>query len=59
MEPRLIAAYALILLLAIFAAAVIGYLYHHSHARSYARHLRREALGRARRAAESKHIPPG
>jgi hypothetical protein len=56
MEPRLITAYLLMLLIAIFVAAVIGYLYYHTHARSYARHRRREAL--ARRAAEREHVPP-
>lgn len=58
MEPRLIAAYLLMLLLAIFVAAVIGYLYHHSHTRSYARHVRREALVRARQAADREHVSP-
>jgi hypothetical protein len=59
MEPRLIVAYSLMLLIAIFVATVIGYLYYHARARSYARHLRREAREYARRAAERKQAPPG
>jgi sensor histidine kinase regulating citrate/malate metabolism len=57
-EPRLIAAYLLMLLIAIFAATVIGYLYYHAHTRSYARHLRREAREDARRVAERKQASP-
>lgn len=55
MEPRLITAYLLMFLFVAFVAAVIGYLRYHTHARSYARHLKREA----RRAAERERAPPG
>jgi hypothetical protein len=46
MEPRLVIAYALMLLLAGLLAALICYRIYHGRARSYARRLRREARAR-------------
>ncbi|UIJ46533.1 hypothetical protein LZK98_06170 [Sphingomonas cannabina] len=39
----MIVAYILMLLMAVLFAAFVGYRIYHSHARSYARRLRREA----------------
>lgn len=43
MEPRLMIAYALMLLVAVSIAALVAYHLYHSHHRSYERRLRREA----------------
>ncbi|MEN3749502.1 hypothetical protein TPR58_20170 [Sphingomonas sp. HF-S3] len=42
MEPRLILAYALIVLMIVAVAGTIAYRIHHSHQRTYHRRLRRE-----------------
>ncbi len=52
MEPRLIVAYSLMLLMALVVAAFVGYRAYHSHERSYARRLRREGKHHARTASE-------
>jgi len=54
MEPRLIIAYSLILLLTLLAAGLVAYRVHHSHERTYRRRLRKE-----RRAYEASQAPPG
>jgi hypothetical protein len=47
MEPRLIAAYSLMLIMALLVAGFIAYRIYHGHARSYHRRLRKEARMRA------------
>jgi hypothetical protein len=54
MEPRLIAAYSLILIVTLLLAGVIAYQVYHSHERTYRRRLRME-----RRADEAREVPPG
>lgn len=48
MEPRLMVAYTLMLLMALLLAAFVGYRIYHTHERQYARRLRREARAHAR-----------
>ncbi len=43
MEPRLIAAYGLMLIMALLVAGFIAHRIYHGHARSYHRRLRKEA----------------
>lgn len=52
MEPRLIVAYVLMLLMVLFAGALVGYRMYHSHRRSYSRRMRREACEEQRRKLE-------
>lgn len=49
MEPRLMMAYCLILLMTLLAAGLVAYRVYHSHERSYRRRLDRE-----RRAYEAR-----
>jgi hypothetical protein len=57
MEPRLVIAYSLILLMVVCFAAFVGYRIYHSHARSYARRLRREGRQTARTRSEREDGP--
>ncbi len=43
MESRLIAAYSLMLIIALLVAGFVAYRIYHGHARSYHRRLRKEA----------------
>ena len=43
MEPRLMVAYTLMLLMTLLVAAIVGYRIYHTHERRYARRIRREA----------------
>lgn len=52
MEPRLIVAYALMALLTAAIAGVAAYYRYHSHERSYARRLRRDARADAEQEAD-------
>lgn len=52
MEPRLIIAYGLTLLLTLFAAGFVGYRIYHAHERSYRRRQRKE-----KRAFEARETP--
>ncbi len=57
MEPRLIVAYSLMLLMALAAAALIGYRVYNAGPRSRERRRRRDDAGFARRAAERANKP--
>lgn len=52
MEPRLIVAYTLMVLMALLLAAFVVYRIYHTHERQYARRIRRET-----RAAARKQLP--
>jgi hypothetical protein len=51
-EPRLVIAYSLLLLLLMFAAGLVSYWVYHSPARSRTRQRRRDQAAHARRAQE-------
>lgn len=53
MEPRLIIAYSLMLILTLLVACSVAYRIHHSHERSYRRRLRKE-----KRAYDASQSPP-
>lgn len=55
MEPRLIVAYSLMLIMALLVAGFIAYRIYHGHIRSYHRRLRKEARGHAVRDRGDPH----
>ncbi len=57
MEPRLIVAYSLMLLMALLIAAIVGYRIYHAHERSYRRRLRKEHRFYAELEAKAKGAP--
>lgn len=57
MEPRLIVAYTLMLLMGLLLAVFVGHRIYHTHERQYARRLRREARAYAR-ARQAEQDPP-
>ena len=52
MEPRLVIAYSLLLLMLLFAGGLVSYWVYRSPARSRTRQLRRDKAAHARRAQE-------
>jgi type II secretory pathway component PulJ len=57
MEPRLMVAYTLMLLMALLLAAFVGYQIYQTRERQYARRLRREARAFARTQLPKRDLP--